>query len=101
MAGSCRAPPWPTRHARRGARARFYGKGPARTFRTRVRPLAKTERVVILARVPPESVISDEPNPPAAGASEAPAAPTPEAEAAQDPLESARAEAQRFREQLL
>lgn len=55
--------------------------------------------MIILPRVPDEPVISDEPNRGAASASEPPAAPEPEAP--QDPLEAARGEVQRIRDQLL
>jgi molecular chaperone GrpE len=61
--------------------------------------VAKPERVIILPRVSDEPVTTDEPSPNASEPQEAPAAPEPEAP--QDPLEVARAEAQRYRDQLL
>lgn len=57
--------------------------------------------MIILRRVSDEPVTSDEPSPVAQGASVPPADAAPEPEAPQDPLEVARAEAQRFRDQLL
>ena len=55
--------------------------------------------MIILPRVSDEPVTTDEPSPNASEPQEAPAAPEPEAP--QDPLEVARAEAQRYRDQLL
>lgn len=55
--------------------------------------------MIILPRVSDEPVTTEEPTPSAQRASEPPAAPEPEAP--QDPLEAARAEVQRIRDQLL
>jgi molecular chaperone GrpE len=57
--------------------------------------------VIILPRVSDEPVTTEEPTPGAQSASEPPAAAAPEPEAPQDPLEAARAEVQRIRDQLL